>query len=98
MKNLLFIILFAFPCVSMAHGSKVDTVSTAISVAFGSFFEEEPKDIVKAFNAVKSWVSGSKIKVKVYYNSDTKYNAHFIYYICEVKHNNGKEEMACAKS
>ena len=98
MKSLLFIILFAIPCISVAHGSKVEIVSTVTSVALADFFKKEPNTVVKSFNAVKSWVSGSQIKVKVYYNSNDKYNAHYIYYVCEVKHSDGKEEMACDKS
>lgn len=89
----LFILSIMFPLLAFAHGSKVEMVEAATSVALKKFSEEETKATVDAFNAVKSWVSGNQIKVKAYYNS----NANTVDYVCEMMHHDGEEMMMCSK-
>ena len=76
-----------------AHGSKVELVERATVVALEAFEDVEPKEVVDAFNAVKSWVSGNQIKVKAYYNS----NSNNIVYVCQMDHSGEEEEMICEK-
>ena len=85
------IVALAFSSVSMAHGSKIELVEQATVVALERFGVEEPEDVVNTFNAVKSWVSGSKIKVKAYFNT----NANSVTYSCEMRHEDEVEEMVC---
>ncbi|MCB0363101.1 MAG: hypothetical protein KDD35_10280 [Bdellovibrionales bacterium] len=92
MKILLALLLSA-PSLVFAHGTKVEMVEAATSTALDKFATEESKVTVDAFNAVKSWVSGSQIKVKIYYNA----NANTIDYVCEMMHHDGNEMMMCSK-
>ena len=93
MKLILVLMTMAFSSVSLAHGSKIELVEQATVVALEKFETEEPEADVDAFNAVKSWVSGNKIKVKVYFNA----NANRVTYSCEMKHEGEAEEMVCVK-
>lgn len=93
MKIVLVLVALAFSTVSMAHGSKIELVEQATVVALEKFEAEEPEADVDAFNAVKSWVSGGKIKVKAYFNA----NANSVTYSCEMKHEGEVEEMVCVR-
>ena len=93
MKRILFTLSVVFPAMVLAHGSKVETVEQATVVALEKFEKEETEAVVKAFNAVKSWVSGAKIKVKAYY----KENEERVLYECQIKHVAEEEEMVCDK-
>jgi len=86
-------ILLSFHFAS-AHGSKSELVLAATVTAVDSFENEEPKEVVMAFNGLKSWVSGATIKVKLYYNS----NENSISFDCEMVHSDGgSEEMVCTR-
>jgi hypothetical protein len=81
------------PCFALAQGSNIKLVESATSAALAKFSEEESKNAVDAFNAVKSWLSGTQVKVKVYYNA----NANTIDYVCEMMDHGGAEMMMCSK-
>jgi hypothetical protein len=87
------LILILVPSFAFAQGSNIELVESAVSAALAKFSEEENKKAVDAFNAVKSWVSGAQIKVKVYYNA----NANTIDYVCEMMNHGGTEMMMCSK-
>jgi len=67
---------------------------SATNVAVELFQEQESEEVINSFNAVQSWVSGSIIKVRIYYDL----NAASISYLCEMIRSDGKEEMVCTGS
>jgi len=94
MKQLLSIaILSLLSLAAMAHGSKIDLAISAGFVALRDFEAQEPLATVNSFNAVKTWLSGNNIKVKIYFNS----NANSILYKCEMDHSGTQEQMVCAR-
>lgn len=89
----IFATILLMPFLAFAHGSTIEMVEQSTTEVLKKFSTEEDKTIVDAFNAVKSWTSGSVIKVKVYYNA----NANSIEYSCEMMHHDGKEMLMCDK-
>jgi|GEM_PF-3143134 len=93
MKKFIFVLTLLSFDFALAHGTKSELVLAATATAVDSFQNEESGDVIDAFNGLKSWVSGSVIKVKLYYNS----NKNSFSYECEMIHSDGAEEMVCVK-
>ncbi|MGH1468235.1 MAG: hypothetical protein ACRBBP_05055 [Bdellovibrionales bacterium] len=93
MKTAVFAIILLSFNFALAHGSKSELVLAATTVAVDSFQSDEADEVINAFNGMKAWVSGSVIKVKLYYNS----NKDSFSYECEMVHSDGAEEMVCIK-
>lgn len=92
MRKLMIMLLLA-PVMVFAHGTATEMVGESTVEALKKFSTEENAKIVNTFNGVKSWVAGSTIKVKVYYDK----NAKFLDYSCEMMHHGNQEMLMCTK-
>ena len=87
------LIFFLFPVFALAHGSKTKTIDEAVTLALAKFEAEQSEAIVNGFSGVKAWVSGSKVRVKAYYNMHQEH----ILYTCESVHSGGQDVLQCAQ-
>ena len=90
LKIIFSLILSAFV---YAHGSKTKTVDDSVSMALTKFEAEQDSSIVDTFSGVKSWLSGSKVRVKIYYQM----HQNHLLYTCESVHNNGQDILQCTQ-
>lgn len=79
--------------ISFGHGDPIEAVDLAVASGLEKFSTTESQDVVSKFQGVKSWMSGSKVKVRVYVKDLNDVN-----YTCVMDHDDGAEEkMTCTK-
>ena len=87
------LIIFLFPVFALAHGSKTKTVDESVTIALAKFEAEQSDAVVNGFSGVKAWLTGSKVRVKAYYQMHQEH----ILYTCESVHNNGQDVLQCTQ-
>lgn len=94
MKNLVTIILgLLISSASFGHGNPIEAVDLAVATGLEKFSTTESQQVISKFQGVKSWMSGSKVKVRVYVKDMDAVN-----YECAMAHGEGEEEkMDCTK-
>ena len=92
MKKIILSAIVLLPMLAYSHGGVLELTEASVSKAIENF-EKEPQDVTSAYSYLKSWTSGSLIKVKIYYGSE----GSGITYSCEMKHEGAAEEMVCDK-
>lgn len=80
-KVALSALLFATPAVAFGGAMEVEMVAASTTKVLEKFAAEEPAALA-TFDGVKSWISGSGTKVRVYFNE----NKSSIVYGCQVHH------------
>ena len=91
MKKIISSIIVFCSFKAMGHGKKLEMVDLSVSEALALFKSEADPATLQSFSGVKSWASGAKIKVRVYFNS----NKDSIVYSCAMQHRAGQETMKC---
>ncbi|MCB9026753.1 MAG: hypothetical protein H6625_10575 [Bdellovibrionaceae bacterium] len=91
MKKLIIIASLLSSSASFGHGNPIEAVDLAISAGLKKISMTESHDVIDNFQGVKSWMSGAKVKVRIYIKEMNEVN-----YECEMAHNKGEiERMVC---